>query len=165
MTARIRTHMFDFPDKFSFHRLTPTSKVFKNVFQLVLICLPAGCARLFPSQHFAENVFIKDTCDKGRQAQTHGHKLASKFKRDHVSSVWTGGPLTLTTYYQTMGYERRGASWSPVWCLLKCGCIFRISRVVGCCPGSLDKCYWFKLVPCFCSCGMSRAAAPHPFPA
>lgn len=50
-------------------------------------------------------------------------------------------------------------------CLSKCGCIFPILRVEGCCPGSLYKCYWFKLVTCRCSCGGSHAAVPHPFPA
>lgn len=86
MTARIRIHMFDFQED-SHHR-TPTSKVFENVFQLLLISLLAACAQLFLTQHFAGNIFRKGTCSKDRQ--THGCKLASEFKRSHVISVWMG---------------------------------------------------------------------------
>lgn len=72
--TRIKTPMFDFQANSILSH--PLPRVFRNVFQLVLICLPAARALLFLTQHFAEAYLERTVAD--RSSHTHGYKLASE---------------------------------------------------------------------------------------
>lgn len=93
--TRIKTPMFDFQANSILSH--PLPRVFKNVFQLVLICLPAVRAPLFLTQHFAErSIFRKDSC---WQKQSYTWPQAGLCMNERPLLSGLGGPW-VQMYYQ-----------------------------------------------------------------
>lgn len=83
--------MFDFWANYLSSSLMHFQDFFKNAFQLVWICLPAVSARLFLTQHFAGNIFRKDTGGKGSGHMATRRPPCSGEPEASASGPWGGG--------------------------------------------------------------------------